>query len=165
MTMASSSFDTLNVIYCLFTYRKYMFTHLPHIVNHQECFKNIITTVIFSRNHQPRRPRLPPFFMLMPHGFVRCNFIGHHGWNGWESTNQPPSALACDVMPFCVDANMTTSEVVCHLLINCPLFLTRDGRSTSATRCQQLMVSGLETMSTRILGHCQMLGSSRVHKV
>ncbi len=44
--------------------------------------------VIFSRNHQPRRTRLPPCFMLMQRGFVRCNFIGHHVWNGQESTNQ-----------------------------------------------------------------------------
>ncbi len=27
-------------------------------------------------------------FELVLHGFVRCNFIGHHGWNGRESTNQ-----------------------------------------------------------------------------
>ncbi len=32
-----------------------------------------------------------------------------------------PCALANDVMPVCVDANMTTSEVVRHLLINFPL--------------------------------------------
>ncbi len=50
--------------------------------------KKIITTVIFSRNHQPRRTRLPPSFMLMWWGFVRHNFIGHHRWNGWELTNQ-----------------------------------------------------------------------------
>ncbi len=29
-----------------------------YIVNHQECFKKIITTVLFSRNHQPRRPKI-----------------------------------------------------------------------------------------------------------
>ncbi len=66
----------------------------------------------------------------------------------------PPCALVYDIMPFCVDANMTTGEVVCYLLINFPLLLTRDGRSMSATRCQHLMVSGLDAMSTRILCHC-----------
>ncbi len=58
-----------------------------YIVNHQECFKKIIMTIIFSRNHK-LRTRLPPSFMLMWHRFVRRNFIGHHGWNDWESTNQ-----------------------------------------------------------------------------
>ncbi len=58
-----------------------------YIVNYQECFKKIITTIIFSRNHQLRR-RLPLYFMLMRRRFVRCNFIGHHGWNGRESANQ-----------------------------------------------------------------------------
>ncbi len=82
----------------------------------------------------------------------------------WQRINQsaaiclPPCTLAYDVMPFYVKTNMTTGEVMRHLLINCPLFLTRDGHSMSATRCQHLMVSGLDTMSTRILGHCQMLG-------
>ncbi len=75
--------------------------------------------VIFSRNHQPKRPRLLPFFMLMPRGFVRRNFIDHHGWNGQESATifLPPCALAYDVMSFCVDANITTGEFVRHLLI------------------------------------------------
>ncbi len=50
--------------------------------------KIIIITVIFSRNHQQRRMRLPSYFMLMWRRFVRRNFIGHHRWNGWESTNQ-----------------------------------------------------------------------------
>ncbi len=78
----------------------------------------------------------------------------------WPGNNQSatifllPCALAYDVMPFCVDANMTTGKVVCHLLINFPLFLTRDGRSTSATRCQHLVVSGLDVMSTHILSRC-----------
>ncbi len=69
-------------------------------------------------------------------------------WMGWPGINQsaaiflPPCALAYDVMPFCVDGNMTTSEVVHHLLINFPLFLTRDGRSMSATRCQHLTAQG-----------------------
>ncbi len=62
----------------------------------------------------------------------------------------PPCALVYDVMPFCVDANMTTGEVGYHLLINFPLFLTRDGRSMSAKRCQHLMVSGRHAMSTNI---------------
>ncbi len=86
-----------------------------------------------------------------------------HHWSSrmeWLGINQsatiflPPCALAYDVTPFCVDANMTTSEIVCHLLINFPLFLTRDGHSMSATRSQHLTVSGLDAMSTRILGHC-----------
>ncbi len=82
-------------------------------------------------------------------------------WMKWQGINQsatiflPSCALAYDVMPFCVDANrMTIGEVVRHLLINFRLFLTRDGRSMSATRCQHLTVSGRDTMSTRILGHC-----------
>ncbi len=81
-------------------------------------------------------------------------------WMEWPGINQsvtiflPPCALAYDVMPFCVDASMTTSEVVRHLLINFPLFLTRDQRSTSATRCQNLTVSALDVMSTCISGHC-----------
>ncbi len=89
MVMASSSFDKCNLLLtyaystCLLTTHVCSLISL-HIVNHQECFKNIITTVIFSRNHQPRRPRLPPFVMLMP-------FIGYHRWNGRESTNQPRS--------------------------------------------------------------------------
>ncbi len=58
-----------------------------YIVNHKECFKKIITTIIFSRKHQLRK-RLLPYFMLMQRGFVRRNFIGHHRWNGRESTNQ-----------------------------------------------------------------------------
>ncbi len=37
-----------------------------------------------SRN----RTILPQSFMLMLCSLVRCTFIGHHGWNGWESTNQ-----------------------------------------------------------------------------
>ncbi len=45
-------------------------------------------TIIFSRNHQPRRMRLLSSFMLTWCRFVRRNFIGHHGWNGRESTNQ-----------------------------------------------------------------------------
>ncbi len=64
-------------------------------------------------------------------------------------------ALAYDVMPFCVDANITIGEVVRYLLINFHLrFLTRDGRSTSDTRCQHLMVSGLDVMSAGIPGNC-----------
>ncbi len=58
-----------------------------YIVNQQEHLKKIITTNIFSRNHQLRR-RLPPSFRLIRRRFVRRNFIGHHGWNGRESTNQ-----------------------------------------------------------------------------
>ncbi len=61
MAMVSSSFDMLNVIY-----------HSHTLI-------------------QLRRTRLPPFSMLMPLGFVRRNFIGHHGWNGSESTNEPRS--------------------------------------------------------------------------
>ncbi len=57
-----------------------------YIVNHQKCLKKIITTNISPRNHQPRR--LPSSFMLMRCRFVRCNFIGHNGRNGRESTNQ-----------------------------------------------------------------------------
>ncbi len=99
VVMASSSFDTLNVIYCSHMLIKLVclpqiYVHsspYTQLVNQQECFKQIITTVIFSRNHQPRRPRLLPHFMLMPCRFIRCNFIGHHGWNGWESTDQPRS--------------------------------------------------------------------------
>ncbi len=44
-------------------------------------------------------------------------------------------AFAYNIMPFCVDANMTTCEVVRHILINFPLLLTRDGCLMSATRC------------------------------
>ncbi len=78
----------------------------------------------------------------------------------WLGINQsatiflPPCAIAYDIMPLCLDANMTTGEVVCHVLINFPLFLTRDGCSMSTTRCQHLTVSGLDAMSARILGHC-----------
>ncbi len=160
--MASSSFDivksnlplTYTYSACLLTANICSLISL-HIVNHQECFKNIITTVIFSRNHLPKRPRLHPFFMLIPHRFVKRNFIGHHG-REWPGINQsaaiflPPCALAYDVMPICVDANMTTGEVVHHLLINFPLFLTIDGRSMSATRCQHLTVTGRHAMSTCI---------------
>ncbi len=77
----------------------------------------------------------------------------------WPGINQsaaiflPPCALAYDVMPFCVDANrMTTGEVVPHLLINLPLFLTM------GTQCLPQGVStlrsGRDMMSTRISGHC-----------
>ncbi len=34
-----------------------------------------------------RKTRLPPSLKIL-RGFVRCNVIGHHGWNGRESTNQ-----------------------------------------------------------------------------
>ncbi len=53
----------------------------------------------------------------------------------WLGINQSvtifmlPCALVYDVMPFCVNANMTTGEIVHHLLINFPLFLTRDRHS------------------------------------
>ncbi len=40
---------------------------------------------------------------------------------------------------------------------------TRDGCSISATRCQHLMVSDLDVISTRISGYFYMLSSSRVH--
>ncbi len=58
-----------------------------YIVNHQECFKKITTTKIFTRNNQ-LWTRLVPSFLIIRRGFVRCNFIGHQGWNGRESTNQ-----------------------------------------------------------------------------
>ncbi len=91
--VASYSIDTLNVIYrshtpilLVWLQQKYIRISL-YIINHLECFKKIITTIIFIRNHQLRR-RLLPSFMLMRRGFVRCNFIGYHGWNGQGSTNQ-----------------------------------------------------------------------------
>ncbi len=34
-----------------------------------------------------RKTRLPPSLRIL-RGFVRRNVIGHHGWNGRESTNQ-----------------------------------------------------------------------------
>ncbi len=97
MAMASSSFDTLNVIYRLYTL--ILLVCLPQIYVHSSPYTSLIIRNAlkynndsnFSRNHQPRRPRLPPFFMLIPHRFVRRNFIGHHGWNGRESTNQSRS--------------------------------------------------------------------------
>ncbi len=87
------SIDTLNVIYSSHTLillvcllQKYVHLSPYTSLNHQECFKKIITTIIFSRNHQLRK--LPPSFMLMRRRFVRSNFIGHDWWNGRELTNQ-----------------------------------------------------------------------------
>ncbi len=94
IVVASPSIDLLNVIYR--SYTLILLVHLAKIYVHsspytslitRNALKQIITTVILSRNHQLRR-RLPPSFMLMWHRFVRCNFIGHDGWNGQESTNQ-----------------------------------------------------------------------------
>ncbi len=51
----------------------------------------IIMKVNVSRNHHlswEALGRLPPYLKEMLRGFVRCNFIDHHGWNGRESTNQ-----------------------------------------------------------------------------
>ncbi len=88
--------------------------------------------VIFSRNHQLRRPKIATIFYVNVTQVCKTQFH----WSSrmeWPGINQsaaiflPPCALAYDVMPFCVDANMTTGEVVHHLLINFPLFLTRDG--------------------------------------
>ncbi len=95
--VASYCINTLNVIYhshisiqlaCLPQKYVHLSPYTSLITrNTEECFKKIITMKLFSRNHQ-LRGRLPPSFMLVRRGFVRRNFIGHHGWNGRESTNQ-----------------------------------------------------------------------------
>ncbi len=155
--VASFSIDTLNVIYRSHTL--ILLVCLPQICVHSSSYtslikgnalKKIITTVIFSRNHQQRRPRLLPSFMLMRCRFVRRNFIGHHRWNGRESTNQPLS-FYCHVH-LCI---MSCLSVL--MLTWCAgkfEILTSDGRSTPATSCQHHTVSGLDAMSARISGHC-----------
>ncbi len=93
IVVASSSIDTLNVIY--HSHMLILLVCLPQIYVHSSPYTSLITrnalnkliTVIFSRNHQ-LRTRLAPSFMLMRRRFVRCNYIGHQGWNVWESTNQ-----------------------------------------------------------------------------
>ncbi len=53
-----------------------------------ECNRTHSKTIV-SRNHQrSRENNNATIFELVLRGFVRRNFIGHHGWNGQESTNQ-----------------------------------------------------------------------------
>ncbi len=99
-------------------------------------------TVIFSRNHQRRRPRLPPSFMLMRRGFVRCNFIGHHGWDGQESINQPRS--------FCRHVHLHMMSCLSVLMLTWCAgkfeILTRDGCSMPATRCHKVSLVYMQCM-------------------
>ncbi len=130
-----------------------------YIINHQECFKKIVTIGNFLQKSSAEKTKIATNFYVNATQVCKTQFH----WSSrmeWPGINQSamiflsPCALAYDIMPFCVNANMTTGEVGCHLLINFPLFLTRDGRSMSATRCQHLTVSSLDAMSTRILGYC-----------
>ncbi len=111
--------------------------------------------VIFSSNHQLEKTKFVAIFYVNTMRVCKMQFH----WSSrmeWPGINQsvvifmPPCALSYDVMPFCVDANMSTGEVVCHLLINFPVLLTRDGCSKSAKRCQHFTISGQHAMSTRI---------------
>ncbi len=75
--VASSSIDTLNVIYHIHTL--ILLVCLPQRYV-------IITMLIVSRII--RRTRLSPSFILILCVFIRCNFISYHERNGWESSNQ-----------------------------------------------------------------------------
>ncbi len=65
--MASSSIDSLNVIYRQHT---------------------LILHVCFLQIYVHSSPYTSLITMLMRRRFVRCNFIGHHRWNGRKSSNQ-----------------------------------------------------------------------------
>ncbi len=130
-----------------------------YIVNHQECFKKKITGN-FLQKSSAEKNKIATICYVNATWVCKTQFHWS-SWMEWPGINQsamiflPPCVLVYDIMSFCVDPNMTTGEVVCHLLIKCfPLFLTRDGCSMSATRCQHLTASGLDAMSTHILGHC-----------
>ncbi len=90
LVLQSSRISTVTKVVILLVCLPQIYVHpSPYaLLITKNALKKIITTVIFSINHQPKRTRLPPSFMLMRHRFVRRNFIGHHGWNGQESTNQ-----------------------------------------------------------------------------
>ncbi len=57
-----------------------------YIVNHQEFVKKNNNDSNFLQKSRAEKNNIAPSFMLMWHGFVRRNFIGHNGWS--ESTNQ-----------------------------------------------------------------------------
>ncbi len=60
-----------------------------YIVNHQECFKKIITMKVLSRNHQ-LRTRLPPSFVLIRRRVCKMQFR----WSSrmeWPRINQSAS--------------------------------------------------------------------------
>ncbi len=145
--MVSSSFDTLNVIYR--SHMLILLVCLPQIYVHSSPYASLIIRNALKYNNDgnflqkssAEKTKIAAIFYFYATWVCKMQFH-------WPGINQlavifvPPCALVYNVMPFCVDANMTTSEVVHHLLINYPLFLTRDGCSMSATRCQHLMVSG-----------------------
>ncbi len=132
MAMASSSFDMLNVIYC--SHMLILLVYLLQIYVHSSPYISLIIRNALKYNNDgnflqkssAEMTKIADIFYVNATWVCKTQFHWS-SWMEWPGINQlaaiflRPCTLAYDVIPFCVDANMTTGEVVCHLLINFPV--------------------------------------------